>query len=86
MKAVGANVVVLIEEKQEMKNGFYMPDSATNKASLEKGTVQSVGDLVASDLEPGQEIYIKAEKGIKFIDAEKREYRIVDEKDILAII
>lgn len=86
MKAFGSNVVVLMEEKQEMKNGFYMPDSAINKASVEKGTVQSVGDLVACDIEPGQEVYIKAEKGVKFIDAEKREYRIVDEKDILVIL
>lgn len=89
MKAVGKNVVLVMEKQEKTKQGFYMPDSALNKGKVEIGVVESVGGEIPSAglIIPGVRVIIKAERGITLPDNFGSEnYRIVEYNDILAIL
>lgn len=90
MQATGNYVLLKMEEVETVKNGFIIPE--TNRQHLGTAEVVSVGQLVKDTderIKSGEKVVINADAGREFpsklMDSEGN-YKIVEAKDILAII
>ena len=93
LKPLGDRVLVEIIEETEQKTagGLYVPDSAKEKS--QRGKVVAVGNgklldngtRVALDVNEGDTVYF-AKYGGTEVNLEGKNYSILSERDILAIV
>lgn len=84
-------VVEPLEETEEMRGGLYIPDTAKEKP--QQGTVVAVGpgrlsdegDRLPMEVEEGDRVLYGKYAGTE-VTIEGREYLIVKESDVLAIL
>ncbi len=93
LKPLGDRVLVEIVEDTEQKTagGLYVPDSAKEKSQRGKvvavgsGKMLDNGTRVALDVEVGNTVYF-AKYGGTEVNLEGKNYSILAERDILAIV
>ncbi|GGS07592.1 MULTISPECIES: co-chaperone GroES [Deinococcus] len=93
LKPLGDRVLVEIIEEAEQKTagGLYVPDSAKEKSQRGKviavgsGKLLDNGTRVALDVKEGDTVYF-AKYGGTEVSLEGRNYSILAERDILAIV
>ncbi|GGO35008.1 co-chaperone GroES [Deinococcus humi] len=93
LKPLGDRVLVEIVEDTEQKTagGLYVPDSAKEKSQRGKviavgsGKMLDNGTRVALDVEVGNTVYF-AKYGGTEVSLEGKNYSILAERDILAIV
>ena len=93
LKPLGDRVLVEIVEDSEQKTagGLYVPDSAKEKSQRGKviavgsGKMLDNGTRVALDVEVGNTVYF-AKYGGTEVSLEGKNYSILAERDILAIV
>ena len=93
LKPLGDRVVIEVLEEAEQKTagGLYVPDTAKEKSQRGKviavgsGKVLDNGQKVAIDLSEGDVVYF-AKYGGTEVSIEGKNYTILSERDILAVI
>lgn len=93
LKPLGDRVLVEIVEDTEQKTagGLYVPDSAKEKSqrgkviSVGSGKMLDNGTRVALDVKEGDTVYF-AKYGGTEVNLEGKNYSILAERDILAIV
>ena len=93
LKPLGDRVLVEIIEEAEQKTagGLYVPDSAKEKSQRGKviavgnGKVLDNGTRIALDVKDGDTVYF-AKYGGTEVSLEGKNYSILAERDILAIV
>ncbi|AIZ43948.1 chaperonin [Deinococcus radiopugnans] len=93
LKPLGDRVLVEIVEETEQKTagGLYVPDSAKEKSQRGKviavgsGKMLDNGTRVALDVKEGDTVYF-AKYGGTEVNLEGKNYSILAERDILAIV
>lgn len=93
LKPLGDRVLIEIIEETEQKTsgGLYVPDSAKEKsqrgkvAAVGNGKLLDNGSRVALDVKEGDTVYF-AKYGGTEVSLEGKNYSILAERDILAIV
>ncbi|NLZ63739.1 MAG: co-chaperone GroES [Lentisphaerae bacterium] len=92
IKPLGDRVLVeAIEEKEVVKGGIYIPDSAKEKPQQAKvvavgpGKRDDKGVLIPADVKVG-DIVLTSKYGGTEIKLDDKEYKILNASDILAIV
>ncbi len=92
VKPLGDRVLVeAIEEKEVVKGGIYIPDSAKEKPQQAKviavgpGKRDDKGVLIPAEVEVG-DIVLTSKYGGTEIKLDDKEYKILNASDILAIV
>lgn len=92
IKPLGDRVLVeAIEEKEVVKGGIYIPDSAKEKPQQAKvvavgpGKRDDKGVLIPADVKVGDIVLISKYGGTE-IKLDDKEYKILNASDILAIV
>jgi chaperonin GroES len=84
-------MVEVLEAKEVTKGGIVLPDSAQEKPqeakviAIGKGKVTTEGKVVAPEVKPGDKILFGKYSGTE-IKVDGKEYLILKEEDILAIV
>ncbi|MFA6814977.1 MAG: co-chaperone GroES [Lentisphaeria bacterium] len=92
IKPLGDRVLVeAVEEKQDMKGGIYIPDSAKEKPQEAKviavgpGKRDDSGKLIPAEVKVG-DVVLTSKYGGTDIKLDDKEYKILNASDILAIV
>ena len=91
IKPLGNRILIEREEPKATKGGILLPDSAQKKPkqgkvlAVGKGQVDEKGRLIPLHVKPGDEILFSSYGGIEY-KIEDREYLILSEEEILAVI
>ncbi len=92
IKPLGDRVLVeALEDKQEMKGGIYIPDSAQEKpqeskvVALGTGGIDKDGNKISFDVKEG-DIVLTSQYGGTNVKFEDKEYKILSSSDILAVV
>lgn len=84
-------LVQRIDEAEQVKGGIIIPDTAKEKPQEAKvvavgpGKRNKNGDIIASELKPGEKILIGKWAGTE-IEIDGEDYVILSEDDVLAIL
>ena len=92
IKPLGDRVLVeAIEQKDVMKGGIYIPDTAKDKPQEAKvvavgpGKRDEQGKLIPMEVKPG-DVVLTSKYGGTEIKLDDKEYKIVSSSDILAVV
>ncbi len=92
IKPIGERVLVqLIQEKEQIKGGIFIPDSAKEKpteakvVALGTGKTDEKGNKIPFDVAVGDIILISKYGGME-VKYDNEEYKILNISDILAIV
>jgi len=92
IKPLGDRVLVeAVDEKEEMKGGIYIPDSAKEKPQEAKviavgpGKRDDSGKIIPAEVKVG-DVVLTSKYGGTDIKLDNKEYKILNASDILAIV
>lgn len=92
LKPLGGRVVIEpIEERETIKGGIIIPDTAREKPSegkvvaLGSGKRDEKGNMVPFEVKPGDRVLLSKYGGTE-IELDEKKYRILESDDILAVM
>jgi chaperonin GroES len=78
-------VLELIEEEQKTASGLYIPDSAKEKPIMGKVIAVGTDEDLREKIKEGDKVLF-AKYGGEEINIDKKDYKIVQRSDVLAVI
>lgn len=88
IKPVGERVLIEPLADQERSNGgIYIPQNVSREQEYSEGIVRALGQIGATNrVKVGEHVLYPTHMGFTVNDPDGKTYRIVDEKEILAVV